>query len=157
MAEGPEERRMDGTDISRETMERAAHKLNEFLNSLSDEERVALDAALATAMASSPMAVWPPDRIAPPGTPKVTIYSLPGCGACHEAEEFLRVRGVEVTVRDVSADRQAAQDLVKVRRNASDAVGAFPLIVAGDNVIVGYSPVKLRDALLPVAAADPQE
>jgi len=140
---------MDETQIPRETVERAVRKLNAFLDTLSDEERAALDAGLAAVVASSPMVVWPPSLSAPPDAPAVTIYALPACSACHEAEDFLRVRGVEVVVRDVAADREAARELVVARRKAPDAIGVFPLIVVGEHVIAGFSPAKLRDALLP--------
>ena len=148
---------MGETQIPPETVERATRRLKAFLATFSDEERTALDAGLAAASSASPMAVWPATYSAPPGTPAVTISALPTCSACHEAEDFLRFRGVEVVVRDVTADREAARELIAARRKTSDAVGVFPLIVVGEHVIAGFSPLKLRDALLPAGVGRPED
>ena len=126
----------------------------------SDELRLAFERTLTSderallhqwqAARRPPELVWPPDRPVPADrpVPPVTIYTLPDCAACHAAEAFLAARGASATVKDVRADRAAARELVRARRGVPGAVGAFPLIVIGDEVIVGFDPGRLRRLLL---------
>jgi glutaredoxin len=45
---------------------------------------------------------------------KVKVYSTPTCGYCHQAKKFLAERGVEYSEFDVSCDRAAAEEMVRL-------------------------------------------
>jgi glutaredoxin-like YruB-family protein len=72
----------------------------------------------------------------------VTIYSTPTCTYCQLAKEFFKANGIEYTEIDVAADRAKLQDMVE----KSGQMGV-PVILAGDNVIVGFDEEKIREIL----------
>ena len=72
----------------------------------------------------------------------VTIYTTPTCGYCRHAEEFLRQRGIQFTEHDVSADRAAAEEMV--RKSGQTGV---PVIVIDDDVVVGFDRARLEQLL----------
>ena len=43
----------------------------------------------------------------------ITIYTTPTCAWCARAKEFLIKRGVAFQERDVSMDRQAAEEVIR--------------------------------------------
>src|SRR5438270_2926863 len=113
---------------------RAAARLQDFIASLTDDERAAVHAASLR----SPEGLWPPSHKVRIDCPPVEIFSLPTCPACTLASVFLAARGAKVNVRDVTTDRAAARRLIKVRRGVAGAVGIFPLITVGEDVGTGF-------------------
>jgi glutaredoxin len=128
-------------------VQRAQEALAAFERSLTPEEKEALRYLLRAPQ--RPENVWPADRQVPVDAAQVTLYALPACSACKLAASFLAERGVKVVVKDVTADRVAARELVQVRRGVSGAVGVFPLIVVGQEVVTGFDALRLRQLLLP--------
>jgi glutaredoxin 3 len=72
----------------------------------------------------------------------VTVYSTPTCPWCRRAEEFLSQRGVPFTKIDVSADPNAAQEMV--RRSGQQGV---PVIAVDDQIVVGFDRPRLERLL----------
>ena len=72
----------------------------------------------------------------------VTIYSTPTCPYCHQAESFLKERGVKFAKHDVSVDRTAADKMVQV----SGQMGV-PVITVDDKVIIGFDRPRLEQLL----------
>ena len=73
---------------------------------------------------------------------KVTVYSTPTCGYCHQAKQFLSERGVNYTDIDVSRDREAAEQMV----NLTGQMGV-PVIVIDGEVIVGFNRPRIEQLI----------
>jgi glutaredoxin 3 len=78
----------------------------------------------------------------------VKIYTTPTCGYCHQAKAFFTQTGVPFEEVDVSADRAAAQEMV-------DLTGQMgvPVIVIGDEVIIGFDRARIQQLIASGAAA----
>jgi glutaredoxin-like YruB-family protein len=73
---------------------------------------------------------------------RVIVYSGPGCPACGTAEAYLRRRGVNFRVVDISRDQHTAERLF--RRSGQMAV---PQIDIDGHLVVGFNQAKI-DRLL---------
>ena len=74
---------------------------------------------------------------------KIKVYSTPTCPFCQRAKAFLKERGVEFEVIDLGVDRDKVEEMVKISGQMS-----VPVIVIGDEVVVGFDQAKL-ERLLP--------
>lgn len=72
----------------------------------------------------------------------VKVYSSPTCGYCTMAKKFLNERGVKFTEYDVSADRAAAEDIIRL----TGQVGV-PVIVVDGEVVIGFDRARLEQLL----------
>jgi len=72
--------------------------------------------------------------------PEVTVYSTQNCPYCRLAKAFLDRNNVPYRSIDVGVDREAAKKMVEI----SGQYGV-PVIVAGDEVIVGFDTERLRE------------
>lgn len=68
----------------------------------------------------------------------VTLYRTSTCPWCDRAAEFLRGRNVSFTEIDVSRDRAAAMEMVRLSGQQG-----VPVTVAGDEVILGFDQGRL--------------
>ncbi|MDZ4227272.1 MAG: glutaredoxin family protein [Patescibacteria group bacterium] len=74
--------------------------------------------------------------------PQVTIYSTPTCHFCHAAKDFFSANKVAFTDYDVASDTEKRQEMVQ----KSGQMGV-PVIMVGDQTIVGFDETKLRELL----------
>ena len=58
-------------------------------------------------------------------------------------KEFLTAKGVPFTVRDIQEDPAAKEDLQK----ATGGIMQVPVVVVGDEVILGFDRTKLQNVL----------
>jgi len=72
----------------------------------------------------------------------VEIYTSPACGYCHQAKRFLSQRGVNFTEHDVSIDRAAAEEIVRLTGQMG-----VPVIVVDGQVIIGFDRARLEHLL----------
>ena len=72
----------------------------------------------------------------------VKIYSTPTCPWCHKAKDFFKANKVAFTDIDVSKDKKAAEEMVKI----SGQTGV-PVINANGKILVGFDEEKLKGAL----------
>ncbi len=72
--------------------------------------------------------------------PEVTVYSTQNCPYCRLAKAFLDRNNVPYRSIDVGIDRKAAKEMVEL----SGQYGV-PVIVSGDEVIVGFDTDRLRE------------
>ena len=72
---------------------------------------------------------------------EITVYSSNMCGACEMVKEFLRLRGKEFVVRNVSVDLQGRKELLELGFDAT------PVTVIGDSVVEGFDVEKIDAAL----------
>ena len=74
----------------------------------------------------------------------IKVYSTPTCPYCRMAKDYLSAKGVSYQNIDVSVDRKAADEMVKI----SGQMGV-PVIVINSQVLVGFDKSRI-DALLGV-------
>jgi glutaredoxin len=79
--------------------------------------------------------------------PLVIIYGASWCGPCHDAERFLKLRGIPYVMKDVERDANAAADMQAKLRAAGRGNGSIPVLDVGGKILVGYSATSLADAL----------
>ena len=72
----------------------------------------------------------------------IKLYSLPTWPHCHHAKEFLSQKNLEFTDLDVGEDKTARDEMVALTNQRG-----VPVIVIGDQVIIGFDQQKIEDAL----------
>jgi glutaredoxin len=82
--------------------------------------------------------------LAPGEKPYAIIYGADWCKPCHQAEDFLRGLGVDVTKKDIeqsnAAQAEMQQKLAKAHRTGS----SIPVIDLMGNILVGFNPDVLK-------------
>jgi glutaredoxin-like protein NrdH len=75
------------------------------------------------------------------------LYSLSTCSHCKACKRFLGDCGIEYEFTDVDLlpEEDRKEIIEEIRRLTSRC--AFPTIIIGDKVIVGFKEVEIRDAL----------
>jgi glutaredoxin 3 len=73
---------------------------------------------------------------------QVIVYSTPTCPYCRRAKDYLSQKGVSFTDYDVAKDREKAREMIQ----KSGQMGV-PVIVVGDEVIVGFNQPQLDELL----------
>jgi alkyl hydroperoxide reductase subunit F len=71
---------------------------------------------------------------------KVTVYSTPNCQYCRMAKAFLDKHGVPYENIDVGSDSRAAEKMIELSGQRG-----VPVIVVGDEVIVGFDSQRLNE------------
>lgn len=64
----------------------------------------------------------------------VVVYTTPTCGFCRQVKAYLHQRGVPFTEYDVSRDRQAATEMVRLSRQQG-----VPVVLIDGQVVVGFN------------------
>ena len=72
----------------------------------------------------------------------VEIYSTPSCVHCGHAKEFFKAHNIKYTEYNVAADAEKRNHMVEI----SGQLGV-PVIVIGDNLIVGFNEPKVAELL----------
>lgn len=73
---------------------------------------------------------------------EVKIYTTPTCPYCKQAKAYLGKKGVKYVEYNVMKDQKALQEMVKISGSRS-----VPVIVACEQVMVGFDPVRLEQML----------
>lgn len=73
---------------------------------------------------------------------EVTVYTTPTCSYCQLTKRYLQSQGVQYREVDVSADEDAAKDLVL-------RTGQFgvPVIDVGGDLVIGFDRRRLEELL----------
>ena len=74
--------------------------------------------------------------------PNVTMYTTPSCVYCKIAKEFFKENNIKYTELNVAEDNEAREEMVE----KSGQLGV-PVIMVGDQVIVGFDEDKISEAL----------
>lgn len=72
----------------------------------------------------------------------VTIYSTPSCHFCAAAKSFFKEHAIEYTEHNVAEDLEKRKEMIE----KTGQMGV-PVIVAGDDILVGFDEEKLREVL----------
>jgi glutaredoxin len=81
------------------------------------------------------------------GRPAVIIYGASWCSACHQAEAFLKKRGVTYIEKDIEQDPQAASEMQGKLRRAGLRGGGIPVLDVRGKIMVGFEPHAVEEAL----------
>lgn len=95
----------------------------------------------------------PTDKPAPAGD-KVTvvIYGASWCGPCHDAEDYLKKKGVPHVMKDIESTPGAAAEMQEKLKRSGHHGGSIPVIDVRGQILVGYDPRALDRALAKAAA-----
>jgi glutaredoxin 3 len=80
----------------------------------------------------------------------VKIYTTPTCGYCRQAKSFLGQLGVDYTEYDVSRDRSAAEEMVRLTGQMG-----VPVITVDNEVVIGFDRARLQALLANRGSAKP--
>lgn len=72
----------------------------------------------------------------------IKVFSQPTCPACNELKDYLKKKGVDFVDMDVTANREALDEMIKVQK-----VRVTPLLLAGDKRVIGFDPVEIDKVL----------
>ena len=79
--------------------------------------------------------------------PVVIIYGASWCGPCHQAQAYLKKRGVPFVEKDIEDDPGAAAEMQKKLQRAGIRGGSIPVIDVKGKILVGFSPGAVDAAL----------
>lgn len=77
-------------------------------------------------------------------TPQITIYSTSWCAFCHTEMQWLDKLGIPYVAKDVEADKDAYDELLK--KNGGNFSGVPVTDIAGD-IVLGFDRPKIQDAI----------
>lgn len=77
-------------------------------------------------------------------TPQITIYSTSWCAFCHTEMQWLDKLGIPYIAKDVEADKDAYDELLK--KNGGNFSGVPVTDIAGD-IVLGFDRPKIQDAI----------
>ncbi len=81
---------------------------------------------------------------------RAVIYGADWCKPCHDAENYLKKLGVDVTKKDIEESRAARAEMQKKLASAGRMGASIPVIDVGGKILVGFSRPAVAQA---VAAA----
>ncbi len=103
------------------------------------------------ALAPSARPEFPPLPSAAPAAPQgalsAIIYGAEWCKPCHQAEAYLKSRGVQVVHKDIERDPGAAKEMQAKLAKAGLGAGSIPVIDIGGRLLKGFSPSALDRAI----------
>jgi len=93
----------------------------------------------------------PPSELpAPTSDVTVIIYGAEWCKPCHDAENYLRKKGVRVVKKDVEESPEAAAEMRSKLEKSGQRGGSIPVIDVRGQILVGWSPYAVERALAKV-------
>jgi len=120
--------------------------------------------------ALAPSAVPAPAESAPstapgdaPNTPKkasaggisATIYGASWCKPCHDTAKYLKQKGVTVVDKDIDENPVAAAEMRQKLERAGRSGSSIPVIDLMGQILVGFSPMALDQAIAAARSAKP--
>lgn len=84
---------------------------------------------------------------------EIIVFGASWCGACRQAEGYLRERGVAFEERDIEADPGARQDMIRRARAAGITPNGIPVIDIRGRVLQGFDAQAIDRALAETGGA----
>jgi glutaredoxin len=78
---------------------------------------------------------------------KVMLYALSTCPWCMKTKQFFKDNKVAFDFIDYDLADEGEQEKIMADLNKYGSSGSFPVIIIGDEVIIGYNPDKIAKAL----------
>ncbi len=100
--------------------------------------------ALAPSSATPPA---PSASAAAQGALVVVIYGASWCKPCHDAENYLRSKGIQVVKKDIEENEAAAREMKQKLDRAGMGGASIPVIDVMGRLLVGFSSSALDRAL----------
>lgn len=75
------------------------------------------------------------------------IYGADWCKPCHDAERYLKQRGATVVKKNIEQNEVAAEEMRKKLERAGRGGASIPVIDIMGQILVGFSPAALEQAL----------
>ena len=82
------------------------------------------------------------ETFAMPSSTTIVIYTMPTCPHCQELKNFLSQKGIDYRNIEVDIDPIGLQEMHRISNQTK-----VPVIVIGNNVIVGFDPKILEEKL----------
>lgn len=102
----------------------------------------------ALAPEPSQLAAPSPSQAVRQEQPAAIIYGAEWCGACREAEHYLKAKGVKVIEKDVDQSPAVQAELrTKLAKAGMPATSSIPVIDIGGKLLVGFSKPSVDSAL----------
>lgn len=73
----------------------------------------------------------------------VTLYTVPDCDSCDQLKEFLKIRNISITEKNVSGNFKLQEELKE--KTGGDL--RVPVLLLGEKVLSGYNRTELLQAL----------
>jgi glutaredoxin len=77
----------------------------------------------------------------------VIIYGASWCGPCHEAERYLKSKGVRYVMKDIEETPGAAAEMREKLARAGRHGGSIPVIDVRGEILIGFSAAAIDRAL----------
>lgn len=81
------------------------------------------------------------------GGQTVIIYGASWCGPCHQAQAYLRSKGVPFIEKDIEEDPSAGKEMQAKLQQAGKRGGSIPVIDVRGKILVGFDPGAVDAAL----------
>jgi len=78
---------------------------------------------------------------------KIMVYALSTCPWCMKTKQFLKDNKVAFDFIDYDLADEEQQKKIITELDKLDANSGFPVIIIGNEVIIGYNPEKISKAL----------
>lgn len=78
---------------------------------------------------------------------KVKLYTMSTCPWCRKARQFFKDRNITFAHVDYDLAPEAEQGRIEAEINGYGQRTAFPVVVIGDEIVVGYNPKRYRELL----------
>lgn len=111
--------------------------------------------APATGAPAAPSASGASTANKPAGSVVAVVYGAAWCKPCHDAEAYLRQRGVNVVKKDIEENEAAASEMKRKLERAGMAGASIPVIDVMGRILVGFSPPALDRAVEAARAIKP--
>jgi glutaredoxin len=82
----------------------------------------------------------------------VIIYGASWCRPCHDVGEYLKSKGIRFVHKDIEEDRTAALEMREKLEKSGQRGGSIPVLDVRGQILVGYSPRALDQALAKAAS-----
>jgi glutaredoxin len=82
----------------------------------------------------------------------VIVYGASWCRPCHDVGEYLKSKGIRFVHKDIEEDRTAALEMREKLEKSGQRGGSIPVIDVRGQILVGYSPRALDQALAKAAS-----
>lgn len=82
-----------------------------------------------------------------PSPKAVIIYGAAWCGPCHEAQNYLKRKGIPVVYKDIEASAAAQEEMQAKLERAGRRGGSIPVIDVYGKILVGFSAPALDAAV----------
>jgi len=76
------------------------------------------------------------------------VYGADWCGPCHQAEDYLKKRGLAVTKKDIEEDPSAVTEMrAKLRAAGLGVSSSIPILDVAGTMLIGFSPRAIDAAI----------